>query len=106
MAAESARYVLAVDLGTGAPKVALVSTDGDIVGHEFEKTDLLLLPGGGAEQDPDDWWRAITTAAERLLGRGLVGCQPPRSLSTYSRTMRLGGRPLRAVWIRKAEGQA
>ena len=67
MAAESTRYVLAVDLGTGGPKVALVSTDGDIIGHEFEKTELLLFPGGGAEQDPDDWWRAITTAAKRLL---------------------------------------
>jgi xylulokinase len=70
--AENSKYVLAVDLGTGGPKVALVSTDGEIAGHEFEGTELLLLPGGGAEQDPDDWWRAITTAAKRLLGRGLV----------------------------------
>lgn len=48
MAAESTKYILAIDLGTGGPKVALVSTDGEIVGHEFEKTELLLLPGGGA----------------------------------------------------------
>ena len=72
MAAESSRYVLAVDLGTSGPKVALVSTDGEIIGHEYERTELLLLPGGGAEQDPADWWRAMTTAAKRLLGRGLV----------------------------------
>jgi xylulokinase len=72
MAADRNKYVLAIDLGTGGPKVALVSVDGEIVGHEIEKTDLLLLPGGGAEQDPADWWRAITTAAKRLLGRGLV----------------------------------
>src|SRR4030042_6479883 len=81
--AESAKYVLAVDLGTGGPKVALVSTDGEVVGHEFEKTELLLLPGGGAEQDPDDWWRAITTAAKRLLSRGLV---PADSLVAISLT--------------------
>src|SRR3990172_10923071 len=72
MAAEDAKYILAVDLGTGGPKAALVSTDGEIAGHEFEKTELLLLPGGGAEQDPEDWWRAISTAAKRLLGRGLA----------------------------------
>ena len=72
MAADNTKHILAVDLGTGGPKVALASTDGEIIGHEFEKTDLLLLPGGGAEQDPDDWWRAIATAAKRLLGRGLV----------------------------------
>ena len=72
MAADVDRYILAIDLGTGGPKVALVSTGGRIAGHEFEKTELLLLPGGGAEQDPNDWWRAITTAAKRLLDRGLV----------------------------------
>lgn len=72
MTTDSAKYVLAVDLGTGGPKVALVSTDGEIVGHEFEKNDLILLPGGGVEQDPADWWHAVTTAAHRLLARGLV----------------------------------
>lgn len=83
MAAESTKYVLAVDLGTGGPKVALVSTDGEIIGHEFEKTELLLFPGGGAEQDPGGWWRAITTAAKRLLSRGLV---PAHSIVAISCT--------------------
>jgi xylulokinase len=81
--AESTKHVLAVDLGTGGPKVALVSTDGDIIGHEFEKTELLLLPGGGAEQDPADWWRAISTAAKRLLSRGLAA---PESIVGISLT--------------------
>lgn len=65
-------HVLAIDLGTGGPKVALVTLDGDIVGHEFEPTELLLSDGGGAEQDPDDWWRAITTATRRLLAGSAV----------------------------------
>lgn len=65
-------HVLAIDLGTGGPKVALVTLDGDIVGHEFEPTELLLSDGGGAEQDPDDWWRAITTATRRLLAGSSV----------------------------------
>ena len=65
-------HVLAIDLGTGGPKVALVTTDGDIVGHEFEPTSMLLSEGGGAEQDPEEWWTAITRAARRLLDRGLV----------------------------------
>jgi xylulokinase len=65
-------YVLAVDLGTGGPKVALVSTDGTVVGHEYETNQLILLPGGGAEQDPDEWIDSITTAAHRLLDRELV----------------------------------
>jgi xylulokinase len=67
-----AKHILAVDLGTGGPKVALVSTDGEIAGYEIETTPIHLLPNGGAEQDPEDWWRAITTAARRLLARNLV----------------------------------
>ena len=31
--------------------------------------DLHLLSGGGAEQDPDDWWRAILAASHRLRER-------------------------------------
>ncbi len=58
-------YVLAVDLGTGGPKAALVSPEGRIVSHASESVSLHLLPGGGAEQDPDEWWRAVTTAARR-----------------------------------------
>ncbi len=87
MAGESPKYILAVDLGTGGPKVALVSTDGEIAGHEFEKTELLLFPDGGAEQDPADWWRAITTAAKRLLARGLVPADSVVAISLTTQWM-------------------
>ena len=63
------RYVLGVDLGTGGPKVAVADTAGTMLGHEAEKVAVRFLPGGGAEQDPDDWWRAIATATGRLLDR-------------------------------------
>ncbi len=63
------RWVLAIDLGTGGPKVGLVSLDGEIVGWEKEPTRLILLPGGGAEQDPAEWWAAIQRAVHRLLDR-------------------------------------
>ncbi len=72
MPAITRKYVLAIDLGTSGPKVALVGIDGSVLGHEFEPVELLLLPGGGAEQRPGEWWASITTAARRLLGRGLV----------------------------------
>jgi len=61
------KYVLAIDLGTSGPKVALVSVWGDILDHEFEKTDTIFLPGGGVEENPDDWWNAIVKATTRLL---------------------------------------
>ncbi|MBI5349341.1 MAG: hypothetical protein HZB77_08525, partial [Chloroflexi bacterium] len=51
--------MLAIDLGTSGPKVALVSAEGDVADYEFEETPLILFPNGGAEQNPDDWWQAI-----------------------------------------------
>jgi len=59
--------VLTIDLGTSGPKVALVSREGAIRGSAFAPTPLHLLPGGGAEQDPHDWWRALASATNRLL---------------------------------------
>lgn len=69
------RHVLAWDLGTSGAKVGIVTVEGDVLGTEFEPVELTLLPGGGAEQDPNDWWRACILATERLLGENLV----PRS---------------------------
>ncbi len=66
-AALDEQYVLAVDLGTGGPKVAVVSTAGRIVAHATEPVGLHLLEGGGAEQDPDEWWSAIAAASRRAL---------------------------------------
>jgi len=60
-------WALAVDLGTSGPKVGLVAPDGRVLGGTNEPTALHLLPDGGCEQDPDDWWRAITTAAARVV---------------------------------------
>jgi xylulokinase len=72
--------VLAIDLGTSGPKVALCTLQGEVVGWEREPTQLTLLPGGGAEQDPQSWWAAITRAVQRLLGRGLVSTQVIRAV--------------------------
>ncbi len=65
-------YILAIDLGTSGPKVALFSVVGEMVGSEFEETPLHLLPNGGAEQSPGDWWEAIRKATRRLLAQELV----------------------------------
>ena len=63
---------MAIDLGTSGPKVALVSTDWEVVASDFEPTDLTLFENGGAEQDPAQWWNAIRTASKRLIDLQVV----------------------------------
>ncbi|MCB0971517.1 MAG: FGGY-family carbohydrate kinase [Acidimicrobiales bacterium] len=77
-------HVLAIDLGTGGPKAALVDPDGRITAHAFEPTPIELLGDGGAEQDPDAWWTAITAAVRRLLGEGLVAVDDVVAVSVTS----------------------
>src|SRR5512132_4032519 len=67
-----ARHILAIDLGTSALKVALVSTAGEVVASEQETSHVRLLPGGGAEQAPGQWWDLIPTAATRLMAGAAV----------------------------------
>jgi xylulokinase len=82
------RHVLCIDLGTSALKVALVSMTGDVVAAEQETQQVTLLPGGGAEQDPRQWWELITKASSRLMARGVV---PPESVAAVACTAQWSG---------------
>jgi xylulokinase len=59
--------ILAIDLGTSGPKVALVTPQGEVLDCRTEPLSITILPQGGAEQNPDDWWLAIKTATAALL---------------------------------------
>ncbi len=63
----ASKYILAVDLGTSGAKVALIAVDGRVAAWEAEPVPLRVTAGGGAEQDPGDWWRALVGATRRLL---------------------------------------
>jgi xylulokinase len=60
---------LSIDLGTGGPKIGLVSLDGDILDHELHPVVTHFTAGGGATQDPREWWTLICDASRRLLSR-------------------------------------
>ena len=61
------KYVLAIDLGSGGPKVALVDQDGLVVTSHSVETQIFILPEGGAEQDPHEWWSAVVEAAKKVI---------------------------------------
>ncbi len=65
----SSDLIFATDLGTSGPKVGLVDITGKVLDTDFEPVDLYLLPGGGAEQDPRQWWSALGIASRRLMER-------------------------------------
>jgi xylulokinase len=60
-------HVLAVDLGTGGPKVAVLASTGRVVAHAFQAVGIDLTDDGGAEQSPQAWWDAIVGSARRAL---------------------------------------
>jgi len=61
------KTVLAIDLGTGGPKVGLVDEEARVVSSRSAPVQVTFLPGGGAEHDPMEWWAAITTCARQVL---------------------------------------
>ncbi len=63
------KHILAIDLGTSGCKAAVVELSGVVKAWEFCPVDTLLLPGGGAEQDPAAWWRAITAACASAVAK-------------------------------------
>jgi len=66
------KYILAIDHGTSGIKAAIISTAGEVMDFTYEKTSIHFLPGGGAEQNPEDWWNALIKAAARLIGNNTV----------------------------------
>jgi xylulokinase len=65
-------WVLAIDLGTGGPKVGLVSLTGVIAWHEHRAVPTDLGPDGSATQDAGLWWDLVRDSARRALESGVV----------------------------------
>lgn len=63
--------VLGIDLGTTEVKVGLVSLDGRLLGLSRARYRTDVDPATGrAEQDPEAWWGALTTAVRFLTASG------------------------------------
>jgi xylulokinase len=58
---------LCIDLGTGGPKIGLVTLDGDVLSREVHHVPTIFSSDGAAVQDADLWWSIISEATRRLL---------------------------------------
>jgi len=63
----TSQYILSIDLGTGGPKVALVADDGSIAASAVRPVTTLQLGPDAAEQDPEEVWEAIVSAAQQVV---------------------------------------
>ena len=60
---------LSIDLGTGGPKIGLVSLDGDVLDYELHPVSTTYGGDGAATQDPNEWWDLIAGATLRLMAK-------------------------------------
>jgi len=62
-----AKYIIAHDVGTSGNKAVLVDTEGRVQGKCFEPYRTYYPSPGWVEQEPEDWWRAVSTTTRLLL---------------------------------------
>jgi xylulokinase len=81
------RWILAVDLGNGGPKVAVVGMDDRIRAVCVREVSLSIGLDGAATQDADEWWVQLLAAAREAVALGDV---EPESLHAVAITGQWG----------------
>ena len=76
-----APWYLGIDLGTGGLKVGAVGLDGTVIASAFRSIETRITDDGGNEQDPDDWFVALTSAGREVSAQLVVGGGPGRRLA-------------------------
>ena len=63
------KYVLAYDVGTTGVKTCLFSVDKEITLVKSAQMGygLYILPGGGAEQEAGEWWKALVETTRKVF---------------------------------------
>lgn len=71
----SESLIVAHDLGTTGNKASLYDADGVVRASAFFGYDTEYPRPGWAEQDPEDWWRAVCTSTRELLAAARVSAR-------------------------------
>ena len=61
------RWILAIDLGNGGPKVAVVSLDGEVRRTAMRPVHLYVGLDGAATQNATEWWAELREAAREAI---------------------------------------
>ncbi len=105
------KFIISHDVGTGGSKAVLTDVTGAMLASSFEPYETSHPLPHWAEQNPEDWWRAVTTSTRRLLEESRV--KPDQVIGMGFATQMLGvlplddsGRPLRPgiIWLDNRAG--
>ena len=106
------KYIIAHDVGTSRSKAVLVDAEGRIHGSCAESFRVNHPHPDWAEQEPQDWWNAVTRSTRLLLEQ--TGISPSDVLCLTFATQMLGivamdaaGAPLRPaiIWLDNRAGR-
>ena len=61
------RWILAIDLGNGGPKVAVVGLDGEVRRTASRAVSVHVGLDGAATQDATEWWSALLAASAEVV---------------------------------------
>lgn len=108
------RFILAHDLGTTSNKATLFDDEGRLVASTFSGYETAHPQPTWAEQNPDDWWRAVINATRELLSKSRVAPQDIAVIAFSGQMMGClpvdaAGNPLRSciIWAdQRAVAQA
>jgi xylulokinase len=97
-------FILAHDLGTTGNKATLFDSQGNLVAGHLQAYAVAYPQPGWAEQNPDDWWRAVCSASQAIRSEAGVAANEIAAVTFSGQMMGIvpidkTGTPLRAAII-------
>jgi len=65
-------YFLGIDLGTSSVKIILINEQGQLINSSSKEYPVYYPKPTWAEQNPDDWWKAVQEGIREILAAGNV----------------------------------
>jgi xylulokinase len=65
-------YLLGIDIGTSACKIAVFNREGTVLESAAGEYEVYYPQSGWAEQDPEDWWRVICSTMKDMLSKSKI----------------------------------
>ena len=66
-------YYIGIDLGTSAVKIIMINENAEILKTVTKEYPLSFPKPNWSEQNPDDWWNAVSEGLEEILS-GIESC--------------------------------